>query len=189
MLRYQSNKKALVIAALIILLCLASLTGATLAIFTNNLNDGTIGIVTTAGNIKVAIVDAETGESLNGKALTFKNETILFEPGATFRTNGFKVKNIGDIDIQFRMSVSEDERLDMVEFSKAFEIWISNDPDNHAAGVPIHTFLEKLKPGQESSDTYFLYIKMKETAGNEFQNQEYDGIGVTIYAVQGNATN
>jgi hypothetical protein len=28
---------------------------------------------------------------------------------------------------------------------------------------------------------------MKETAGNEFQKQEYRGIGVTVFAIQGNA--
>jgi hypothetical protein len=29
---------------------------------------------------------------------------------------------------------------------------------------------------------------MKETVGNEFENKKYTGIGVTVYAVQGNAT-
>jgi hypothetical protein len=29
---------------------------------------------------------------------------------------------------------------------------------------------------------------MKDTAGNEFQGKTYTGIGVTVYAVQGNVT-
>jgi hypothetical protein len=37
------------------------------------------------------------------------------------------------------------------------------------------------------STTYYLYIKMKETIGNDFQNKVYTGIGITVYAVQGNA--
>ena len=37
------------------------------------------------------------------------------------------------------------------------------------------------------SETYYLVIRMKETAGNEFQNKTYTGIGITVYAVQGNA--
>ena len=38
----------------------------------------------------------------------------------------------------------------------------------------------------KSSATYFLIIRMKEEAGNAFQNKKYTGIGVTVYAVQGN---
>jgi hypothetical protein len=30
---------------------------------------------------------------------------------------------------------------------------------------------------------------MKETAGNDFQGASYEGIGVTVYAVQGNVYN
>jgi hypothetical protein len=30
---------------------------------------------------------------------------------------------------------------------------------------------------------------MKDTAGNEFQGAKYEGIGVTVYAVQGNVMN
>jgi hypothetical protein len=58
MLRYKSHKQAFIMAALVILLCLVCLTGATLALFTGNVNDGTIGIITTTGDIAVDIVDA-----------------------------------------------------------------------------------------------------------------------------------
>ena len=45
---------------------------------------------------------------------------------------------------------------------------------------------ERLEVG-EKTDTYYLVIKMREEAGNEFQDKSYTGIGVTVYAVQGNA--
>ena len=47
--------------------------------------------------------------------------------------------------------------------------------------------VEGLAPGKTSVN-YRLLIKMKETVGNEFQGKTYTGIGVTVYAVQGNVS-
>ena len=70
MFRYQSNKKAFVIAVSVILLCAICLTGATLALFTSGGKDGTIGIITTTGVVKVDLVDAADEEtSLVGQVL------------------------------------------------------------------------------------------------------------------------
>ncbi len=200
MFRYKSHKKAIIMTALVILLCLVSLTGATLALFTSTLSDGTIGIITTAGDVEVSIVDAITGESLVGKTLQFETtslqQEILFEPGAAFYTQGFKVKNIGNIPINFRLSVSEDEDIDMTEFHEAFEVWITTEPTRLYEAEPINGFQGKLDPekalaenplAKTESDTYYLVIRMKESVGNEFQGKTYSGIGITVYAVQGNA--
>ena len=59
MFRYKTNKKMLIIAAAVILLCFVCLSGATLALFSQTL-DGTIGIITTAGDIEVDI-DCSSG--------------------------------------------------------------------------------------------------------------------------------
>ena len=191
MFRYRSNKQAFIIAVLVILLCLVSLTGATLALFTNNTSNGTIGVITTAGDVKVDIVSAtDPSTSLVGQVLQFQTSAdqkeILFEPGATFYTQGFKIKNTGDIPVNFRLSVSEDEDIDMEEFKKAFEVWISTDPQNPAAATKLTEYIGRLEAGDSSTDTYYLFIKMKEAVGNEFQGKTYSGIGVTVYAVQGN---
>ena len=191
MFRYKSNKQAFIIAALVILLCLICLAGATLALFTSNPDNGTIGIVTTTGDVKIDIVDAITGETLVGKTLDFQSsadrQEILFEPGAIFHTQGFKLENKGDIPVKFSLSVSEDEDIDMSEFHKAFEVWISPDPNDPTVGDPIRKFTGTLDAKKVGETVYYLFIKMKETAGNEFQGKKYTGIGVTVYAVQGNA--
>ena len=192
MFRYKTTKQAFVIAALVILLCLVCLTGATLALFTSDPNDGTIGIITTAGDVKVDIVDL-SGVTLQDKALSFMttagatdSENILFEPGATFYTQGFKVENQGDIPVNFSLSVSKDDDIDMEEFHKAFDLWIvKKDDPNFANAEPLTAFKGRLEVGK-SSATYCLCIKMKESVGNEFQGKSYTGIGVTVYAVQGN---
>ena len=75
MFRYKENYSAIIVAAIVILLCLITLTGATFALFTNNPDDGEIGIITTSGNVKVDIVDAiNTDDSLVGDVLKFQIE-------------------------------------------------------------------------------------------------------------------
>ena len=194
MFRYKSHKQAFIMTALVILLCLVCLTGATLALFTSDPNDGTIGIITTSGDVEIDIVDT-SGVTLQNRALAFMttsgsmtdSEDVLFEPGATFRTQGFQVKNTGDIPVNFRLSVSKDDKIDMDEFDKAFELWIVKEGDDFSSAEKITEFKVSGLAAGESSETYYLFIKMKESVGNEFQGKTYTGIGVTVYAVQGNA--
>jgi hypothetical protein len=175
---------------LVISLCFSSLIGSTLALFTSNLEDGTIGVVATSGDVEVAIVDGATGESLIGESLGFMTTSdqkqVYFAPGKTFFTQGFKVENVGDIPVNFHLSVSRDNNYDYTEFDKAFDVWISTSITDTSAAEPIKNFVGRLEVGQKTDTVYYLFIKMKETAGNEFQKQEYSGIGVTVYAVQGN---
>ena len=191
MFRYKTKKQAFIIAALIILICLVCLTGATLALFTSDINDGTIGIITTAAELNVDIVDT-AGETLQGKALTFvttagaaDSSKVLFEPGAVFYTQGFKVKNEGNVPVNFKLSVSKDDRIDQNEFDSAFDVWIVKEGDDMSTAQKLTEFKGRIEVGKDS-ETYYLFIKMKETVGNEFQGKTYTGIGVTVYAVQGN---
>lgn len=185
----SNNKSAFIMAGLIILLCLVALSGATFALFTSNANDGKIGVITTSGNVRVDIVDSESGASLINQVLIFENggpsEGILFEPGAFFYTKGFKAKNIGDVKIKFRLYISDDPNLDMEKFAEAFDFYITTDPSDPTKRQDIVPFNKVLNPG-EMSETYYLVIKMKESATKEFQGQIYSGIGITVCAVQGN---
>ena len=192
MIRYSSNKQAFIIAVIVILLCVVCLTGATLALFTSDPNDGTIGIITTSGIVDIDVVDT-AGVTLQNKALTFmtpsgyvNDEEIYFEPGATFYTQGFQVANKGDIPVNFSMSVSKAEGIDAEEFNKAFDLWIVKEGEDIMTAERIEKFKVNGLPPKESSPVYFLVIRMKETADNEFQGKKYTGIGVTVFAVQGN---
>lgn len=189
-------RNPIIIASLIITLCLVCLAGSTLALFTENA--GTIGIITTTGDVEVDIVDtSEKEESLVGKTLQFmttaENSVVLFEPGATFRTQGFKVKNTGTVSINFRISINYGDDFteeEIAEFERAFEVWISTDPQNPENNEPQDQFVGRLDAKGNgkyiSENTYYLVIKMRETADNRFQGAEYSGIGITVYAVQGN---
>ena len=191
MFRYKTKRRTFIIASLVILLCLVSLTGATLALFTNDINDGTIGIITTSGSVDIDIVDS-SGESLQNKALEFittsNNDKVLFEPGAIFYTQEFKIISKGSIPVNFSLSVSKDDSIDMEEFNDAFEVWIvkANSTD-FINSERITNFKGYLNP-LESSESYCLVVKMKETVGNRFQGKTYEGIGINVYAVQGNVS-
>lgn len=191
---HEKLTKPINVAMIALLLCIANLTGSTYALFTSSVKDGTIGIITTTGDIEVDIVDLENG-SLEGRALQFvttSDAPVLFEPGTTFYTQGFKILNTGSIPVQFRISVNYDgmSEADRMQFEKAFDIGITTDPTNPSGTAPTDEFVGRLDVDMNviSDKTYFLVIKMKETAGNEFQGAEYDGIGITVYAVQANAS-
>ena len=182
MIRYKTKKQALIIAVLIVILCLVNLTGATLALFTNNPNDGTIGVVTTAGKVKVDVVDTNH-VSLKNQPLyfvTFDDEsneklvptdTVLFEPGACFYTQGFKIENEGNVSIKFRMAISEAEGVDMMAFQEGFEVWVATDPADMSTAIDLPSFRGSLPPETVGDTVYYLVIRMKTSVGNGFQGQ------------------
>ena len=185
MARSQVQIRAIIMAALTILLCLMFIIGSTLALFTDS--DGKIGINATAGNLELDIVDtSDTPNSLVGKTLNFvttsAQQKILFEPGATFYTQGFRVKNNGNIPLNFIIYISDDKETD-ADFLDAFDVWITDDPSRTVSELP--EFDKHLAPG-DMSETFYLVFRMKEDVGNEYQNRTFTGVGITVCAVQGN---
>ena len=178
----------IILPAFIILLCLISMVGVTWALFTSG-EDGKIGVNVTSGQVDVGIID-ENGNSLVGEVLSFdtadNHEPIYFEPGATIYTQGFRVMNTGTVSINFRIYISNDENENMQAFEDAFELWLTTDPTNLNGAEQIKSFVVEDFAPDQISETYYLVIRMKESAGNEFQGKEYSGIGITVYAVQGN---
>jgi hypothetical protein len=171
-------------------LCFSSIIGSTLALFTNDPERGKIGVNTTSGKVKVDIVDTSKEEnSLVGDALQFmttsQSDTYYIEPGATIYTQGFRVKNIGNVTMNYHLYVSDDRFLNMANFDDVFDVYITTDIDNAKNAEKLMSFIGRLEAGK-TSDTYFLVLKMKENATNDFQNKKYSGIGITVYAIQGN---
>lgn len=191
MSRYSKTKKSILMASIIILLCTVSIAGATLALFTSR-QDGKIGINATSGKIAVDILNTaiEGPSSLVGEVLEFEttssNRNCIFEPGGTYRTEGFRVANLGNIPINFIIYLSHDEDSNKPPFDAAFDVWITDDRDDPTRRVDMKDFENRLEVGK-TSDIYYLVVRMKEDAGNEYQDQSYSGIGITVWAIQGNA--
>ena len=180
-------KYSIILAAMAILLCLVSLTGATLALFTSSEEDGKIGVNATSGSIKLDIVTDEPPiHSIVGRALALDvddEENFLFEPGMTVYTEGFRIQNNGNIPINFIVYLSNSKASQ--NFIEAFEVWITDDPTSKTDMVKLQEFKGRLER-EQSSDVYYLVFHMKESIGNEYQTQSFTGVGITVCAVQGN---
>ena len=211
MLRYNQKTNTLIVAALVILLCIVSISGATYALFTSSGEDGKIGVNVTSGDIEVDIIgsSADGSGSLVGEVLKFEaadgRTEVLFEPGSVYHSQGFRIENPGNIPIKFILYITKDKDDKIGDaFVKAFDVWVAKDPksddgtdasykdvvnpDGTDAGMwELFRFTGELGPG-ETSDEYHLVFRMKETAGNELQDMTFSGVGITVFALQGNAT-
>ena len=187
----RATKRALLTSVMALVMCVVMLVGTTFAWFTDTASTGVNKIV--SGNLKVDIVD-EHNESLVGKTLSFKDVNgktdILWEPGATFFTQGFKIANEGNLALKYKVVVSgitgDTGLLKVMKFDvvsamtkTGSEVNFDTTPGQllpSAAGTP-----------SVSDTTYYLRGHMDENAGNEYKNMTLTGISVTVYATQLNS--
>ena len=184
------TKKALLMSVLSMVLCVAMLVGMTFAWFTDTASTSVNKIQ--AGNLKVDIVD-ENGNSLDGKSLSFRDvngETdILWEPGATFKLNSFKIVNKGNLALKYKVVINgvngNAKLLEAIDFTVKI---------GDAAKVALADWEGILLPvGKEpiadkevvgATDLITISGTMKKEAGNEYQGLSIDGIGITVVATQ-----
>ena len=179
----KAVRSALGMSVLSIALCAAMLIGTTFAWFTDTASTAVNKIQ--AGTLKVDIVKAENGDSIKGQSMSFVNQggsdDILWEPGVTFRTPAFQVKNIGTLAIKYKLALSgvtgSSKLLKVIQFSV-----VKND----GTAVDLDKFEGTLTLEGDSVLSEPLYIQghMEETAGNEYQNETLEGLGITVYATQ-----
>ena len=107
----KATKRALLTSVMALVMCVVMLVGTTFAWFTDTASTAVNKIV--GGNLDVDIVD-ENNNSLNGESLSFvkagaatdAEAAILWEPGATFFTQGFKIANNGNLALKYKVVVS-----------------------------------------------------------------------------------
>ena len=191
-MKLKSKKSALLMSFTSLLLCFAMLAGSTFAWFTDTATTGVNKIV--AGNLKVDIVDEE-GTHLDNLSFqnNVKNADILWEPGVTFLTQGFKIKNDGNLALKWKMAVNKGVKgatddfdlKDVIDFSI---VTIDNTADTPVEKeVDLADFEGELPSGM--SEVYYLKGHMQESAGNDYQNLSLNDITVTVYATQLNYEN
>ena len=196
----KATKRALLTSIMALVMCVVMLVGTTFAWFTDTASTAVNKIV--AGNLDVDIVD-ENGDSLDGESLSFVNkdnsEQILWEPGVTFHTEGFRIKNAGNLALKWKMVVNKDSAstgvvegsngkagmnlLDVIDFS------VVSSKDENAPAVKIDEFVGHTAAETIDSVTYYIKGTMKTTAGNDYQNLTLDGITITVYATQDTVEN
>ena len=147
----RATKRALLTSVMALVMCVVMLVGTTFAWFTDTASTGVNKIV--AGNLKVDIVGATTGNHID--SLSFQNKdnssSILWEPGVTFHTEGFRIKNDGNLALKWKMVVNKDSAstgfvegsngkagmnlLEVIDFS------VVSSKDENAPAVKIDEFV------------------------------------------------
>lgn len=171
-----------IVSSIILLLLVLLFIGPAMAL----LGDlGKNDVVVSDDKIKLDLLDTSDA-SLVGDVLDFVNPDgdglLYFSPGSRFYTEGFQVKNTGNLPIEYRIYISDDVGAERERFREAFELFVTTDPTEDSSGAQLTSFEGRLEPG-ESSDIFHLVVRMRATAGNEFQGKIYSGIGITVYAV------
>ena len=188
-----SSKRALLLSALSMVICVSMLIGSTFAWFTDS---ATANVKTIkSGDLDVEIVKAD-GSELTGalkwvKAAGHENETILWEPGCQYNLEGFKIINKGNLAFKYKVVISgltgDSRLLEVIKFTVKI---------GDAAPVALEDWDGKLLPAgaERTGDTQDADIgetaaitiigEMDKNAGNNYKNLTLDGIVITVYATQ-----
>ena len=177
----KATKRALLTSITALAMCVVMLVGTTFAWFTDTATANVNKIQ--AGKLDVDIVDA-SGNSLEGQTLYFRDKNngtnILWEPGATFNLDTFKIVNKGNLAIKYEVKVTgikgSAKLLEVIDFS-VVEGTLNGD------SVAIGTLNPKSQTG-DTSDLITIQGKMKESANNDYQGLTLGGIAITVYATQ-----
>ena len=178
----KSSKRALLLSALAIVLCIAMLIGTTFAWFTDTASTAVNKIQAGNLNIELQMKDND-GNWVNaeGKILPFLVEgkipaegtQILWEPGCTYYVPQIRVLNKGNLAVKFEYIP---EALGVTgKLAEVLELVLPETDENIEPEV--------LEPGDYSPAWSFGY-HMDENAGNEYQNATAAGICVTVVATQ-----
>ena len=185
----NSTKSKLLSSVIALVLCVSMLIGATFAWFTDTASTGVNKIQ--AGNLDVQLLDATTGESLEGKTLKWTRATetgteladsndILWEPGCTYKLQPIVIKNAGNLILKYKITITGIQGS--AKLNEAID-WTIVEKD--ANGTALSTALgadHTLAPG--ASNTLTIQGTMRTDAGNEYQGLSIDNIGITVLATQ-----
>ena len=188
-MKKNTTKRSLLASVLALVMCVTMLVGTTFAWFTDSASTAVNKIE--SGTLHVDIVDKD-GNSLDGKTLSFKNvngdANILWEPGATFNLDSFRIVNTGKLALKYKVIINgvngNAKLLEAIDFfvkiGDAEKVALADWegillPDGEAA-------TDTMDAGTTSAIT--ISGTMKKEAGNEYQGLSIDGIGITVVATQ-----
>ena len=121
-MKHTKQKNALVASMLAMLLCVAMLVGTTFAWFTDTASTGVNKIQ--AGTLDIQILNSHDQEVSTLNWVTKDNkaqEDILWEPGAAYKLEQFKIKNNGNLALKFKFEIAglsgDSKLLEAIDFT------------------------------------------------------------------------
>ena len=187
MTKTKSTKRALLLSALSLLMCVSMLIGSTFAWFTDSVTAGNNVIKSGTLDVEMHWADGKTDPANTtwtdaSTGAIFNND--LWEPGYT-EVRHIKISNVGTLALKYQLNIYANG--DVSKLADAIDVYFV-DPAVQVAdrtaldGVePVGTLTQVLAgmPGNVSGDlnagdsnVVTLALKMRESAGNEYQGLE-----------------
>ena len=185
-MRKNTTKRALLMSALSLLLCVSMLVGTTFAWFTDSVTSDSN--IIKAGNLDVEMYWAEGTEDPNSANWKDASKGAIFdydnwEPGYT-QVRHIKIANEGTLALKYQVSIlANGEVSELANVIDVYYVDPAVQVENRAAlndANKLGTLAEVLaKLGETgygeliagSADTITLAFKMRESAGNEYMNK------------------
>lgn len=196
MKRKKTTRRALVSSIVSLLMCMAMLIGTTFAWFTDTASTAVNRIQ--SGTLKVKLVDENGNElktALNWeKAEGHEDEEVLWEPGATYNLQKFRIVNDGNLALKYKVIISgiqsgDAELLNALDFTftenKTVIDGETETPTEEAYDLDAEHHLK----AEEKSGLITISAQMKKEARNEYQNKSIEGITITVVATQDTVEN
>lgn len=179
----QKMRRAFLGGALLTIISVMLMLGSTMAWF----QDSKVVINTyTFGNLDVDVVDKD-GTTIAATTINFvkpdggdyQANEFLFEPGATFRLKEFYVKNSGDVALKYRLKLDSGRATGDIKLLDAMDVYATMGGDPFALDSETRTLAAR-----ETDEAVQIYLHMKPSAGNEYQDLAVSGLIVKVIAVQ-----
>jgi len=201
-----STKKALLMSVLSMLVCITMLVGTTFAWFTDSVTSANNKIV--AGNLKIdlELLDKETGvwNSIKTNKDPLFEASTIWEPGHT-EVKVLKVENEGSLALKWKATFSPSGALS--ELADVLDVYVKDgvqaypadrtDLDGWTKVGTVREFVEGIEAstngtltaqGTDKDEAYLgLAVKMREDAGNDYQNKTVGAFDIVILATQLNS--
>ena len=204
MARSKTTKRALVASVCATLMCIAMLIGTTFAWFTdtastsvNKIQSGTLDVElyyannTTGGDGTewTKITSETTALNFVKASAASEGEAVLWEPGCTYSLPALKIKNEGNLALKYKVLFNAVDTSDEdLELAKVLDVTMNGQPAGTLYDVLTSTdedgYAHGTLEGNAETSAITLSVKMRETAGNEYQNLTIGGIAVTVVATQ-----
>ena len=176
------TKRALLTSALAIVMSIAMLIGSTYAWFTDTVSTSASRIKSGTLNVDIGYENDSgkwvslEGETLNWKKANDIDEAVLWEPGAKYELREFQIKNLGTLALKYKIVISgaagDLDLLNVLDFTYTI------------GGEVLDLNQEGHLLAEATTEPITIAAKMKESAGNEYQNKEINDIAITVYATQ-----
>ena len=185
MKKNRSTKRALLMSALSMVLCLSMLVGSTFAWFTDSVTSS--GNIIKSGTLDVEMYWADGKTDPKNTTWTDASQGAIFdydnwEPGYV-DVKHIQIKNTGSLALKYQVSIVPTGEVS--KLAEVIDVYYADPAVQVAdrsvlAQVPALSTLDKAIGGMSAtasgelaagaSDTITLALKMQESAGNEYQN-------------------